>query len=1365
MSISRSNPITNVRLNSMYKAQFHPIQRTSILGILSILLPLVLSAQDGWKLLEKDQHLLARKAFEQRLERDSLDESALKGMILLCDIQGDEGVAEEYMRRYLLTSWDEPVYHTFPLLHFNQYSYSNRDYYYDYVDSYERGYAYRATNILDSLAELIDESPMGETAKRQARLILSHVEYNPYNQCASKERNRDSLRSLVSHKQQWNIIGPFEGDNGRGHEISYPVEDEPFNLNARYEGEGGLQLQWVRSKEGRGLFSQDYYSNAPRLPMTDGVYYANTFLKLNHDRRVQIRVTRSNPIMIWVDDRLLFSKHDPVCACQEGEILELDLEAGVHRLLVKLSPDFSSSADENEYIDQVKLTVNEERCRSGIGTFKVHITDMNGRTANGVQFLTEGEYLPAQRHVKLFQFPFLDHFQEAVESNPEDLFSWYMLGKSFIKTGKTREGEKYFALAVRNGRDNALMRWMLAQLYSWNGKLERIYETLSEVDTTKAPIHGLILEELNKVDSETQEEEYLRIIERLYDLAPSNYSTIHDYISYYDDKGLDEEKDAFIDRAIANYPPFEEVFASYKSDYERPRYNGYDYSEEYSEKELDSLREAAISEDCYASFAYFSLIRHYRYKDRHDSVLALYNRAIEEYPQLTGQLIPQKIDYLSDYYKDKDEHDSVLAIYSQAIEEYPELLDDLSRSRFEYQLGYYKRKDNLDSILRLYDQAIEKHPEKRVVLTLRKVDYMLDEKKKEEAKASLKKFIVEQKGLSDTAWNDKRKEDVADLFMELKEYEYAIPLWQELVVTEPYNIDFYENLGTSYLKAKDTLNALKIYQHAVSVDLPGDKTSWSYGADMSIGQRIDVLGKRADPHTLFESISFEDVLADDEWQEHAKDQDALVLLHTYHQVLDTLMWKTDTWQKMMVAIQTEEGAEQWTQRSFYRLGNIEYVKILKASGEVVTPDRSGGFTVFKDLEPGDIIQVEGREKEKLRGGWQRRQFDQELISSISLFGDDPVYRTRVELLLPAGKYIDYRLYNLEDNVVKSTRDGYDSYLWDFHHLPRDFEEDALLDDRDMYRAIAFSTLSDWSKVVDWYLGKTYRHCEVQYDIKDALDTIVAPGMSNAEKVEAVYNYLTRTINYSGRTFLQNAHIPRFPETTLSAGIGDCKDVAGLMITMLRDLGIESHFTLVKTNFFDHRRYPPSRWFDHAITAAFVDGEWRYYDLTTDFYPHNVLPDMDAGAWALLIKEGETEIFQLPYDNLDAQKNLIEIDIDAFVDTNRSIELTIKAIHRGVEGANLRETLARTSQEEMETYILRMMGDGIIPDLRLVDVNFENTREFTEPLRSTYQFQGERFTRLSGNFSLFRLPFMIGFQPAKALRMVKRRYRLDISQLC
>lgn len=110
-------------------------------------------------------------------------------------------------------------------------------------------------------------------------------------------------------------------------------------------------------------------------------------------------------------------------------------------------------------------------------------------------------------------------------------------------------------------------------------------------------------------------------------------------------------------------------------------------------------------------------------------------------------------------------------------------------------------------------------------------------------------------------------------------------------------------------------------------------------------------------------------------------------------------------------------------------------------------------------------------------------------------------------------------------------------------------------------------------------------------MKATVNTLVNDGMTDAEKVDAVYSFIVDNYSYdydkiNGLTSLYTPSIDEF----LVDGSGICYDYSALFAGMLRSQGIPTK--LVKGYRSGIDAY-------HAWNEVYIDGEWIVVDTTTD----------------------------------------------------------------------------------------------------------------------------------------------------------------------
>lgn len=104
----------------------------------------------------------------------------------------------------------------------------------------------------------------------------------------------------------------------------------------------------------------------------------------------------------------------------------------------------------------------------------------------------------------------------------------------------------------------------------------------------------------------------------------------------------------------------------------------------------------------------------------------------------------------------------------------------------------------------------------------------------------------------------------------------------------------------------------------------------------------------------------------------------------------------------------------------------------------------------------------------------------------------------------------------------------------------------------------------------------------------ALSLELCDGLtSDAQKVEAVYNYLTKNIvyHYVRATTVEKGYLPNI-DAVLNEKMGICFDYAALMACMLRVQGIPTQLVIGNAD----KTY-------HAWNNVYLDGKWQHYDAT------------------------------------------------------------------------------------------------------------------------------------------------------------------------
>jgi transglutaminase-like putative cysteine protease/Flp pilus assembly protein TadD len=440
-----------------------------------------------------------------------------------------------------------------------------------------------------------------------------------------------------------------------------------------------------------------------------------------------------------------------------------------------------------------------------------------------------------------------------------------------------------------------------------------------------------------------------------------------------------------------------------------------------------------------------------------------------------------------------------------------------------------------------------------------------------------------------------------------------------------------------------------------------------------------------------------------------------------------------TFAQRIVAILTERGAEENKEFSVHYTPGTEEVDIRQArvyrrdaAGQIQTleaTDRSdedlsepwyglyydnrAEVVRFEGLRPGDLIEI------------------QYLVDDVgsenqlgNYFGDleyvaegIPKRRWDYTLVAPASRAIHAnvpRLPGLERSVAVEGDERV--YRFAATNVAKVDAEPAMPGYTEVAPYLHLSTYASWDDVGALYWRLVEEQLAPDDDIRSAARALVKRGMSDADKVRAVYDFVVTNTRYVGLEFGIHGYKPYKVTQVLARRFGDCKDKAALMIALLREVGVPAELVLVRTRRGGRLDPAPASLaiFDHAI--VYVPKLDRYLDGTAEFAGLGELPSQDQGVTVLRVgphgaRFGETPVLPSSENRVERRWRVaMEPSGDARVDERLTI--------RGQAAPNWREHY-QSPGERADRY--GRVWTGRFPGARLGAVDFPTVADRNAPV--------------------------------------------------
>jgi tetratricopeptide (TPR) repeat protein len=181
------------------------------------------------------------------------------------------------------------------------------------------------------------------------------------------------------------------------------------------------------------------------------------------------------------------------------------------------------------------------------------------------------------------------------------------------------------------------------------------------------------------------------------------------------------------------------------------------------------------------------------------------------------------------------------------------------------------------------------------------------------------------------------------------------------------------------------------------------------------------------------------------------------------------------------------------------------------------------------------------------------------------------------------------------------------------------------------------------------------------------------------------------------------YIPQLPEETWSKRFGDCKAKTLLLLTILRELGIEAEATLVRTEGGDAlpQLAPMPGNFDHVIVRAMIDGENYWLDGTTAGTRLDTINEVPRFFHALPLRADGADLMPLGTRKQTAPDQTVRLTLDHSAGLRVPSVYTLEIEYRGANGAGWR-TVAEQVNEDLREDAVYDAVNGLLGDTLLVD---------------------------------------------------------------
>ena len=337
---------------------------------------------------------------------------------------------------------------------------------------------------------------------------------------------------------------------------------------------------------------------------------------------------------------------------------------------------------------------------------------------------------------------------------------------------------------------------------------------------------------------------------------------------------------------------------------------------------------------------------------------------------------------------------------------------------------------------------------------------------------------------------------------------------------------------------------------------------------------------------------------------------------------------------LRVRIQSEAALEQFGQLILpYSSANenleIDYVRVRKADGSAVTasPSNVQDLTapisrqapVYTDLRqkhvtvpglrPGDTLEYHVIWRLHTPLAENHFWLNHDFITHSLIVLDE-----QLEVNIPTGSTVKLKTEKGFEPTVRE-QEGRRRYEWKRANLKR---EDKDKDDKEEARKrkqeaddpkppqVQMTTFQNWDEVGQWYANLQRDRILPDERIRAKALELVRGISADKDKVEALYDYVSKNFRYVSISLGQGRYQPHTAADVWANQYGDCKDKHTLLASMLSAAGFRAYPALMNSARKIDPDVPSPGQFDHVISAIPLGEETLWADTTVEVAPFRLL---------------------------------------------------------------------------------------------------------------------------------------------------------------
>jgi hypothetical protein len=273
------------------------------------------------------------------------------------------------------------------------------------------------------------------------------------------------------------------------------------------------------------------------------------------------------------------------------------------------------------------------------------------------------------------------------------------------------------------------------------------------------------------------------------------------------------------------------------------------------------------------------------------------------------------------------------------------------------------------------------------------------------------------------------------------------------------------------------------------------------------------------------------------------------------------------------------------------------------------------------------------------------------------------------------------------------------------------------------------------------------------NVKSAVHQIADGLADDHQKIRALYEYMQKNTRYISIQLGIGGWQPFDAEYVASKGYGDCKALTNYMYSLLKEAGIHSFYTVIRSG--SNQTYItddfPSQQFDHVILCVPQPKDTVWLECTNQSMPAGYLGGFTCDRYGLLIDEAGGVLVKTPHYGLNENTELRHVVAE--VNENASLIIKSATIYKGLQQDDVQGMINALSKDKVKEY-LQTKFDFATYDLE--NFNYKENKSALPDIEETLDIYVSNYASATGK-RLFIAPNIMARSRSKLRTDEERKY--------